>query len=522
MTVLDLRGVDVTYRGGDHPVLTGLDLRLDRGEMHAVLGPQNSGTSTLCRLAVGLLADRGTVHGEARAVEDAVMLGDDPEAQLSGMASRVGDEVQLPSRLRGIDPATARDSAARALDSLGAGALWDRRLETLSGGQRQLVALAGLLALEPALLVLDQPGLSLDPVMRAGLVRALDDHCARGCTVLVTGHQFDEVAAACETISLLGNGRIAATFESADVTRQALAAYGVWSALPAIATAGEPTAPERVEPAPAGSAQANPEPAGCPQANPGLDETETAEAVLADPVANGRRVLSVSGLRVERGGSPVLDGLDFDLHAGEFVALMGPNGAGKSTLLRALLGLLEPGAVVTGAMTVHRLGEDIALTGLPTHRRSVHLGWVGQDPGTQLSAATVRDELLRAAPLPPHRRRDRAAVRAQRESAVASALEATGLTSVAGTHPFDLGTARRKDVVIASSLVTSPPILLLDEPTQGRDYGDMSRLTGFITDFLRGGGAVLAATHDERWAAEAADRIVRLDAGRLTERRIRA
>lgn len=511
MRVLDLKAVDVTYRGTEQRALNGLDLRLESGQMHAVLGPQGSGTSTLCRLAVGLLADRGTVHGEARAVEDAVMLGDDPEAQLSGMASRVGDEVQLPSRLRGRDPSTARDAAVRALGSLGAAALWERRLETLSGGQRQLVALAGLLALDPALLVLDQPGLSLDPVMRVGLVSALGDHCARGGAVLVTGHQFDEVAAACGAISVLDNGRIVTTLDAAELTPRALASHGVWSALPTIAPAGESTDPERVEPEPAGSAQAKPEP----------DETDTTVAAPAGPETASRPALSIRGLRVERGGRAVLAGLDFDIRPGEFVALMGANGAGKSTLLKALLGLLEPGAAVTGAMTVHRLGEDIALTGLPTHRRAAHLGSVGQDPGTQLSSATVRDELLRAAPLPRHRRRDRAAVRAQRESAVASALEATGLTSVAGTHPFDLGTTRRKDVVIASSLVTSPPILLLDEPTQGRDDGDMSRLTGFITDFLRGGGAVLAATHDERWAGTAHS-VVRLDAGRLTERRIGA
>lgn len=512
MRVLDLKSVDVTYRGTEQPALTGLDLRLDSGQMHAVLGPQNSGTSTLCRLAVGLLADRGTVHGEARAVEDVVMLGDDPEAQLSGMASRVSDEVQLPSRLRGRDPATARDAAMQALESLGAAALWERRLETLSGGQRQVVALAGLLALDPALLVLDQPGLSLDPVMRGGLVAALQDYAAHGGTVLITGHQFDEVAAACEAISVLGNGRIVTTLDMAEPTPQALASHGVWSALPTIAPAGESKDPDRVEPEPAGSAQENPRP----------NETDTAVAAPAGSETASRPVLSIRGLRAERGGRAVLDGLDLDIRPCEFVALMGANGAGKSTLLKALLGLLEPGATVTGTMTVHRLGEDIALTDLPTHRRAAHLGWVGQDPGTQLSTATVRDELLRAAPLPRHRRRDRAAVRAQREFAVASALEATGLASVAGTHPFDLGTARRKDVVIASSLVTSPPILLLDEPTQGRDDGDMSRLTGFITDFLRGGGAVLAATHDERWAADAAHRVVRLEAGRLAERRIGA
>ena len=512
MSVLDLKGVEVTFRGTEQPVLTGLDLRLDSGQMHAVLGPQNSGTSTLCRLAVGLLVEAGTVHGEARAVEDAVMLGDDPEAQLSGMASRVGDEVQLPSRLRGTAPAPARDAAVRALESLGAAALWKRRLETLSGGQRQLVALAGLLALDPALLVLDQPGLSLDPLMRVGLVAALQDYAAHGGTVLLTGHQFDEVAAACEEISVLGSGRIVRTLDSAELTPQSLATHGVWSALPTIAPAGEPTDPERVEPEPAGSAQAK----------PGLDETDTEVAAPAGPETSSRPVLSVSGLRVERGGRPVLDGLDLDIRPGEFVALMGANGAGKSTLFRALLGLLEPGSTVTGTMTVHRLGEDIALMELPPHRRAAHLGWVGQDPGTQLSTATVRDELLRAAPLPRHRRRNRAAVRAQRESTVASALEATGLTAVAETHPFDLGTARRKDVVIASSLVTSPPILLLDEPTQGRDDGDMHRLTGFITDVLRGGGAVLAATHDDRWAAEAAERVVRLEAGSLTERRFGA
>ncbi|MCI4012565.1 ATP-binding cassette domain-containing protein [Brevibacterium sp. ZH18] len=487
MMSLTLDDIGFVYRGADSPALDAVTLSVEPAQMHAVLGPLGSGTSTLCRLVAGLLTDRGTVSGVLHLNGSAVMLGDDPEAQLSGMTSVVGDEVQLPGRLNGNDSAPAISRAHTALDSLGIDHLWKRRLETLSGGQRQLVALAGLLTLRPMVLVLDQPSLSLDPHTRKRLVTALRTFCDQGGSVLITAHQLDDLTDACDRVSILDAGRLTTTDSS--VTPAEARRHGIWDsrrhdAEPMAQPHGRPD-PER-RPTSAGASQLAPSP-----------------------------VLSARGLSVVRGQSTVLDSVDLDLGAGELVTIMGPNGAGKSTLLRHLLGLIEPDARTAGTITTESAGDVLRLEELVTHQRSRHLGWVGQDPGSQLSAATVRAEVETSAPLPPHRRRDRPTVRAHRHEAAASAIMDMDLTEAGDTHPYDLDIARRKDVVMASALVTSPRILLLDEPTLGRDHAAITRLNAFISRFLRRGGSILATTHDRAWAAAMSNRILRLDAGTL-------
>ena len=497
IAVLSLRGVGFTYRRKTAAALTDIDLEIEPGSLHAVLGPLESGTSTLARLVVGLLSDRGEMTGHLEVHGTAVMLGDDPEAQLSGMTSRVADEVQLPRRLDGADSATARTGAEAALRSLGIEDLWSRRLDTLSGGQRQLVALASLLTLGPELLVLDQPSLSLDPAARTRLADALRDYRERGGAVLITGHQSDELTAVCDELSLLDRGRLLRVSEqeqswtpagtqraaSTAALTEALTAGGVW------ATAYTETTELASD----------------------SDTTPEAENLRTDVPP----LLVVDRLRVVRGESAVLDSIDLKLRRGESVTIMGPNGAGKSTLLRGLLGLLEPTAECTGTITVGHLGADLRIDGLPSHERAAHLGWVGQDPGIQLSARTVAAELTTVVPLPTHRRRDRESVRAKRQAQVDEAMAAVELTGLAEVHPFDLDIARRKDLVAATALLSGATILLLDEPTLGRDQRAIDRLNLFIADLLHRGGVVLSTTHDRRWAYENAHRVLHLQKGRL-------
>ena len=455
-----------TYRGEDTPALTGIDLEITRGSMTAVLGPLGSGTSTLCRLLSGQLASRGTITGTVDLGGTVALLGDDPEAQLSGMTSHVGDETQLACRLHGLDPIDAANRARSLLGQLGIGELLGHRLATLSGGQRQLVALTRILAPGPDLIVLDQPAQSLDPQMRKRLATVLQEFCSRGGAVLITGHQTDELTRTCQEVRFLDAGRL-------QTATAPIRTGGVWDSLP-------------------------------DDAMP-LPETTSRQTDA---------VLTVRDLTVDRGSRRILDGLHFDLRPGELTTVTGANGVGKSTLLRALLGLLDRSATVAGTITVSRLGEMNRLDTLPTHARSAHLGWVGQDPGLQLSAATVERELLHAVPLPLHRRRDRARVRNQRRSEVDAVLTATDLAQVADDHPFDLDLPRRKDVVIASALMTEATVLLLDEPTIGRDLAAMTRLNAIIESFLGRGGAVLATTHDQRLASESAHHRLRLVDGR--------
>nr|WP_286672944.1 ATP-binding cassette domain-containing protein [Brevibacterium sp. RIT 803] len=488
--LLELIGVGFTYRSGAAATLTDIDLRLAPGQMHAILGQVGSGTSTLGRLITGLLSERGTSVGHIRAAGTAVMLGDDPEAQLSGMTSLVGDEVQLSGRLQGDDVSAVERRARKALDSLGIGDLWPRRLDTLSGGQRQLVALAGLLTGNPSLLVLDQPSLSLDPETRRRLGAVLRAFCLDGGAVLITAHQFDEVAEACDQVSVLDSGRLITT----DIRPSAneLERRGIWDTRPR--GHGEPREPHQSK-----------------------EPREADRSEAAGPSAPVSVALSVRGLSVARGGATVLTDIELDLASGEIVSIMGSNGAGKSTLLRSLAGLLGAGVTTSGMINVDGNGTPVSLGDAPAHVRAQHLGWVGQDPGSQLSAATVREELMRAVPLPSHRRRDRAAIRTRRQKAVTAAMATTGLDSFSETHPYDLSIDLRKDLVMASAFILSPRILLLDEPTLGRDRKAIDRLNVFIEDFRRGGGSVLATTHDRHWAAVTADRILLLDEGRVNQ-----
>ena len=465
-----IRDAGFSYHGEDTAALSGINLDITCGTMTAVLGPLGSGTSTLCRMLSGQLASRGTATGTIDRDGTVALLGDDPEAQLSGMTSHVGDETQLACRLHGSDPAEAESRARNLLELLGIDDLRGRRLDSLSGGQRQLVALARILAPGPDLLVLDQPAQSLDPQMRMRLATVLQEFCNRGGAVLITGHQADELTRICHEVRLLDAGRLQTATAS-------IRSGGVWDSLP--------------------------------------DEVATHSKT---PRGQSDALLTVRDLTVDRGSSRILDGFDLDLRPGELTTVTGANGVGKSTLLRSLLGLLDRTATVSGTITVSRLGEITRLDALSTHARSAHLGWVGQDPGLQLSAATVASELLHAAPLPPHRRRDRARVRDQRRSDVDTVLAEADLTEVADEHPFDLDVPRRKDVVIASALMTEASVLLLDEPTIGRDLAAMTRLNAIIERFLSRGGAVLATTHDQRWALESAHHRLRLVDGRAHRR----
>lgn len=469
---------DQDFTGASHPVLAGVDLLLRRGDFLAVLGPQSAGASTLCRLAAGLLTVEGQTTGQITRGGSVAMLGDDPEAQLSGMTSFAADEIRLPARLHGIELQEADGRAEQAARALGITHLGARRLETLSGGERQLTALASLMALQPDLLILDQPALALDAPARSRLVQALQEHCAAGGAVLVTSHQYDDVAAAADEFLTIDQGVTSANFPV-----ESLPQHGVWQ--PRAGVAGTPST-------------ADPESSEGSGAFPGA--------------AAGSPVLEVADLTVSFSGRRVLDAAQLSLSPGETVAVLGPNGSGKSTLLRTIAGLhrapnargwfrsrrgRSSGSAVEVSGSIRLTGQEISE--LPAHHRVPQLAWVGQDPGVQLSAPTVVKELQRALVEEPSPKQ------------VEEVLAITGLTGLETEHPYDLSPSQRKDLVIATALLLQPAVLLLDEPTLGRDASAMDQLNRMVDSFTGAGGAVLLTTHDHVWAGHIAQKVQAID-----------
>jgi energy-coupling factor transport system ATP-binding protein len=200
-------------------------------------------------------------------------------------------------------------------------------------------------------------------------------------------------------------------------------------------------------------------------------------------------------------GTPALAGLDLEIAAGERVAITGRNGSGKSTLIRHWNGLLRPTAgrvVLDGRPTEGRRVAELART----------VGISFQDPASQLFARTCRDEVAFGA-------RNVGLQGAGLAKAVEAALGAVGLAERAGENPYDLGLARRKLLAIGSVLAMGTPVVVLDEPTPGQDADGRARLRDVVANLASEGRTVVAVTHDRDFIAEAFERVVVLDAGRI-------
>ncbi|BAU32796.1 ATP-binding cassette domain-containing protein [Microcella alkaliphila] len=450
-------------RGRKAPVLADVDLAIEAGERVLVLGASGSGKSTLLQAFAGVLGgdddgDRtGTITVDGRDPADARgrvgLLLQDPEAGI--VLERAGDDLAFGPENLGVPVAEIARRLDGALDRVGLDIAADRRTPELSGGQQQRLALAGVLALEPGALLLDEPTAQLDP---SGVGEIVDAVIAaverRGLTLVVIEHRVDVWLPHIDRVIVLDRGRVIADGDPASVLERegaALAERGVWV--------------------------------------PGRPPVHPPAAVTA--AARERAVLlKATGLAAgPAGAKPVVENIDLTVRAGDVIALTGPNGAGKSTLALALAGLLPRAA---GTVTTAD-GVDPATVSSVELSRLV--GVVFQNPEHQFVAATVRDELALGAGEVP-----------------AALLDRLGLARRGGTSPYRLSGGEKRRLSVATAIAAGPPVLILDEPTFGQDRRTWAELAALIAEHRDRGGAVIMATHDRELIAALGARELRLPA----------
>ena len=464
------RGLGFRYAGAAEAALEGVDLELEPGGCLLVLGPSGSGKSTFALAVAGLLGGDvpGLVAGSLRVDgADAGVVFQDPDRQV--VMERVADDVAFGLESRAWSLPAMRARVPEALCDAGLAGYEAHPTATLSGGQRQRLALAGALAPRPGLLVLDEPTANLDPAgARAFVERLAAVRAARAATIVLVEHRVDLVWHLADRLFVLGRDRrpIAVGPPDEVVARHGarLVAEGVWL----------PEALER-------------------QLGVVVDHAAQSSAAGAGPA-----VVATSGLgfAFER-GRPVLLDVDLRVADGERVALVGQNGSGKSTLARLLVGLLRPtaGRVDLLGDAPHRMAPaDLA----------ARAGLIFQDPERQFLATRVADEIALGLP---------SADRAR----AAATLEALGLplASFGTRSPYQLSGGEQRRLSLACVLVREPRLLVLDEPTFGQDRLAVDGLLALLRDRAAAGTAILAATHDERFVAAFASRVLELHAGRL-------
>lgn len=472
------RGFGWRHAGRRAAALDALDLVIEPGERVLLLGPSGSGKSTLLAALAGVLGgdDDGVQTGEltvggrrpdaARGTAGLVL--QEPESQV--VMARVGDDVAFGCENLGIPRAQIWPRVDAALAAVGLDLSRRHPTAELSGGQQQRLVLAGVVAMRPGLVLLDEPTANLDPAGAGGVraaVRAVLD--ATGATLVLVEHRIDPWLDLIDRVVVLdAGGALLADGAPGEVLRDRageLAAAGVW--LPG------------ADPLP------DPGPAPMP----------------------GERLLSAHALTVApRRGRAVLAGVELDLAAGEALVVTGANGSGKTTLALTMAGLLPPEAGEVRASAALAAG----LGAVPHRWRSRELlpriGTVLQAPEHQLLTRTVRDELAvgpRALGLPD------AAVTHR----VDELLDRLGLGGLAAANPFTLSGGQQRRLTVGTAIATAPRVLVLDEPTFGQD----ARTWVALVDLLRGvrdaGSAVLAVTHDERLPAALGARISTVERG---------
>lgn len=488
---------DLSVHYGAYPALEQVTLSIAQGECVLVTGPSGCGKSTLARVLCGLIPQaipaqvtgQVALQGSGAAALDILNQPVPVVAQQVGMVFqrpatqlfhlRVEQEVAFGPRNLGLSEDEVQSRTEWALAATGTAHLRSRRPDELSGGQKQCVAIAAVLAMRPGVLILDEPTASLDVSNTRMVMDTLQTlRQQHGLTIVLIEHRLAEALQIASRLILMDSGRIVA----GGAPEQLLADQALIRRFGIRRPAGMP--PEAWE-ALVVSDKENPRGSAPPAED--CAPVNTSEAQPNGALLELRQVSAGYQRRA------VIHNVDLAIYPSDFVALVGENGAGKSTLGLAACGLLKPtaGQVRFAHGKRPRPGLDAAM--------------LFQNPEDQLLCDTVDEEVAYA---PRNFDRHDASLHEQ-------ILRETGLWALRERNPHQLSVGQQQRAALAACLAVMPRLLILDEPTLGQDWGHLQQMMNFLAQLNRQGTAILLITHDYKLIHRYARRLIIMQDGRI-------
>jgi energy-coupling factor transport system ATP-binding protein len=482
--LLVVDNVSFRYREREELAIKNISLQLEAGEVLLIAGASGCGKTTLARVINGLIprSYKGELTGQvlirgqdttrmslAKVSQNVGTVLQDPERQILG--TKVINEVAFGLENAGVSREEILDRAEGSMGHLRISDLRDRDTFNLSGGEKQKVALAGVLAMEPSLLLLDEPLASLDPASALEALKMMRTLADEGIAVLIVEHRVEDVLKISpDRMLFMVDGEVVFEGSTAGVA-QAVDYHEV--KLPAQIVI------ERAA------------------KDPPLTKIEflPGKAPSDEPLVRFEHV----SFFYEEGHDVLLD-INLTIDAGDIIAILGPNGAGKTTLVKHAIGLLKPksGKVyVEGKDTGDLSVAEIAST----------LGYVFQSPSHMLFAPSVRDELTFGPSNLGH-------TTEEIKKEVQTSIDIMNLSGMEENPPLALSFGQQKRVSIAAILAMGSKILVMDEPTAGQDYKNYMDFMDSILQ-LPSFESILFITHDVDLAVVYANRVVLLNEGRL-------
>lgn len=548
--MIECRGVSFSY-DGVAPALDGIDLNIEEGEFFCILGGNGSGKSTFAKHLNALLQpDAGTVCVNGMDASDpelvydirstAGMVFQNPDDQL--VATLVEDDVAFGPENLGVESAQIAQRVREALKAVGLVGFERHETHALSGGQKQRVALAGVLAMEPRVLILDEASSMLDPRGRKGLMKACHALHERGMTIVMITH-FMEEAAEADRVAVFRAGRVAMLGTPDEILTQADELARLNLDMPASCCLGRALRAkgvpvhaqvreadmvaevaqaytERSEAGTAGQSSAS-QSEIADGAVPADNEDNASEPVIeishlsysyslsARERRRWHRHSAVAGKSSKQalwGNDPsspwALRDVSLTVRRGEFLGLAGHTGSGKSTLVQHLNGLIRP-----QEGSVRALGFDLS-NKKDAAAVKAKVGVVFQYPERQLFAETVAQDVA----FGPH---NLGLPQDEVDRRVESSLSRVGLdlSTVGDKSPFELSGGQQRRVAFAGVLAMEPEVLVLDEPMAGLDPAARRDFLGLIDRLHRDGLTVVMVSHSMDDLANCCDRIVVMNEG---------
>lgn len=471
--MINVEALAVHY--GDFAALNGLDLQIPAGQFVLVTGPSGCGKSTLARALTGLIphalsanmTGNVTIDGLdtreeslPRLARHAGIVMQNPAAQLFHL--RVADEVAFGPRNLGLSENKVQERVTWALAAVGIETLRDRQPSSLSGGEQQRVAIAAVLAMQPRILILDEPTASLD-AQGTDMVLSTLNRLNRqlDMTIILVEHRLAAAMPLAHRLLILDGGALVADGPPRELLqdRALREAYGL--------------------------------------RRPGEMAAASWESLITShngaPPNDAPPLMQLRDVTAGYRGNPVVYDVDVALHRGEFVALVGENGAGKSTLGLVAAGLLKPdhGEVRFQNGKRPRPGRDVAL--------------LFQNPADQLFTDTVCEEVA----FGPSN------YGAFDEAFHQQLLTEADLLELGSRCPTHLSVGQQQRTVLAACVAMQPRLLILDEPTLGQDWTHLQRLMDFVQRLNQRGTTVLLISHDYKLVYRYAERVLLLRDGRI-------
>lgn len=545
MAVFTIKNLTFTYPARSKAALQNVNLTVNSGQFIVICGKSGSGKSTLLRQFKTALVPNGSIDGEIffngrplRRVlqrEQAQKIGfvmQNPDSQI--VTDKVWHELVFGLESLGENKETIRLRAAEIAGFFGMQDWFDKNVNILSGGQKQILNLASVMMLQPQVLILDEPTSRLDPIAAGEFLETVKRiNRELGTTIIMVEHRLEEVFAYADRIAVMDEGRIIIN----DIPQKAaekLAKIGsrMFAAMPVPVRVYAELAEDSIG-----------QNFACPlHIKDGrlwlseIFDTATPQITQLPPnlASNteksgenkheGKRYDSLRNInlnsrkpavqlknvwfRYEKDGHDIIKDFSLDIYSSEFFAVVGGNGAGKTTLLRLIIGINK---AYRGKVKINEDSET-----------AVRVALLPQDPQTVFVESTLRKDLMltlddieREKRRSGSRKSEGALTATDKEAKLFEVARITDTEKLLDVHPYDLSGGEQQRAALAKLLLSNPDIILLDEPTKGIDNYFKQKLAGILKDLCKQGKTVIVVSHDTEFCAEYADRCAMIFNGRM-------